>query len=56
MQHKKNFQSENMTKRWIKAFYEIATKDIDHYLSWWLINYKNNIDFDNLEVKEKFNI
>lgn len=42
-------------KKWIKGFYGVATKYIDHYLSWRSISYKNNINLNEEHYKDKFN-
>ncbi|WP_370774203.1 hypothetical protein [Clostridium sp.] len=46
-------------KRWLKKFRGVATKYIDHYLSWRANEYKNNIEYDyrlNKDEKLKLNI
>ena len=44
-------------KRWLKKFRGVATKYIDHYLSWRANEYKNNIEYDyRLNKDEKLNI
>ena len=44
-------------KRWLKKFRGVATKYIDHYLSWRANEYKNNIEYDyRLNKDEKLNL
>lgn len=45
------------TKRWLKKFNGVATKYIDHYLSWRAYEYKNNIEYDyRLNNEERKNL
>ena len=46
-------------KIWLKKFIGVATKYIDHYLSWRANEYKNNIEYNyklNKDQKLKLNI
>lgn len=40
-------------KKWLKRFYGVATKYIDHYLSWRAYEYKKNFEYDYRLNKEK---